>query len=213
VSDDIRKAVSDYLKTLEDCRKRGNATEHTYRPALQSFLQEIDSEIVATNEPKRDTPVGAPDFNITRGEVPLGRIETKDIGTNLDEIERGHGPHGEQFLRYIALPNWILTDYLEFRWFVNGRKRLTGRLASIDGKNRLKPAPDVSQQVVELLQAFYHEQAFTVGTAKELAERMAALTRVIRSHILATLPLESESGWLHQWLDAFRSVLLPVLLW
>jgi hypothetical protein len=27
------------------------------------------------------------------------------------------------------LPNWILTDYFEFRWFVNGKKRLAARIA------------------------------------------------------------------------------------
>ncbi len=75
--------------------------------------------------------------------VPLGHIETKDIGVNLDEMERGKGAHGEQFIRYReGLPNWILTDYLEFRWFVVGEKRLTARVARLDSKHKLQPMPD-----------------------------------------------------------------------
>src|ERR1019366_9610643 len=86
---------------------------------------------------------GAPDFNITRGNVPLGHVETKDIGENLDLMERGKPPHGEQFGRYRdGLPNWILTDYLRFRWYVNGEHRLTARLAELDGKGKVKAVPD-----------------------------------------------------------------------
>jgi len=83
----------------------------------------------AVNEPKR-IDCGAPDFNVKRSKVPIGHVETKDVGTNLDEMERGRSPNGEQFKRYRdGLPNWILTDYLEFRWYVNSEKRMSVRVA------------------------------------------------------------------------------------
>ena len=90
---------------------------------------------------------------------PLGHIETKDIGTNLDEMERGKGANGEQFKRYLTLPNWILTDYLEFRWFVGGEKRMTASVGEIDAKGKLKPLSDGEENLTQLLNAFFKQKA------------------------------------------------------
>jgi hypothetical protein len=84
-------AVADYLKKIEKAHKAGNATEHTHRPALKALLESIDDSITATNEPKR-IACGSPDFQITRKTVPLGHVETKDVGVDLDEMEQGKGP-------------------------------------------------------------------------------------------------------------------------
>ncbi len=75
---------ADYIRALRANVERGDATEHTHRPALKALLEAVDPEIVATNEPRR-IACGAPDFNITRNGVPVGHIETKDIGVNLDD--------------------------------------------------------------------------------------------------------------------------------
>ena len=91
--------ISTYLADVKKNLAEGNATEHTHRSALKKLIEAIVDGIVATNEPKRIL-CGSPDFQITRKSVPLGHVETKDIGTNLDEMERGKGPHGEQFSRY-----------------------------------------------------------------------------------------------------------------
>ncbi|HLA29367.1 MAG TPA: hypothetical protein VJZ49_15880 [Syntrophales bacterium] len=68
-----------------------------------------------------------PDLNITRKGVPVGHVETKDIGVNLDEMERGKGPNGEQFKRYSSLPNWILTDCCRFNCRARSPFIATGR--------------------------------------------------------------------------------------
>ncbi|MGA2588178.1 MAG: hypothetical protein ABSF88_14295 [Candidatus Aminicenantales bacterium] len=130
---------TEYLASINKELGGGAATENTYRPALKALLEAFAEGITATNEPKRML-YGAPDFNITRKKVLLGYVETKDIGTNITEMEQGKGPHGKQFIRYRdGLPNWILTDYLEFRWFVNGKKRLSARIAELDAKSKIKP--------------------------------------------------------------------------
>jgi len=124
-------AFREYLASIKRELDGGSATENSYRPALKALLEAYGEGINATNEPKR-TLCGAPDFNITHKNVLLGYVETKDIGTNLEEMEHGKGPYGEQFIRYRdGLPNWVLADYLEFRWFVNGKKRLTARTKRI----------------------------------------------------------------------------------
>ncbi|MCG2818327.1 MAG: DNA methyltransferase, partial [Actinomycetia bacterium] len=210
--EEIRAAwLSAYLAEVKKNLADGNATEHTHRPALKRLIEAAGTGIVATNEPKRIL-CGSPDFQVTRKGVPLGHVETKDIGANLDEMERSKGPHGEQFTRYRdGLPNWILTDYLDFRWFVGGQKRLTVRIAELDAKGKIKPLPDGEEKLSELLTAFFEQEAPTVGTAKELAQRMAGMTRIIRDLIVGTFEHETEQGWLHNWLAAFRETLIPEL--
>src|SRR6266566_5174748 len=204
-------AFASYLSELSQNLKHGDATEHTHRPALKTLLESLAKGIVATNEPTRIL-CGAPDFNITKGKVPLGHVETKDIGENLTQMERGKPPHGDQFARYRdGLPNWILTDYLEFRWYVNGEHRLTARLADVDTRGKLRPTNESELEVAALLDAFLRQKTLTIGTARDLAERMAGMTRIIRDLIIRTFEHEVEKGFLHTWLAAFREVLIPDL--
>src|ERR1051325_11050216 len=186
-------AFTGYLSALSQNLKHGDATEHTHRPALKTLLESLAKNIVATNEPTRIL-CGAPDFNITKGKVPLGHVETKDIGENLTQMERGKPPHGEQFARYRGgLPNWILTDYLEFHWYVNGEHRLTARLAELDSRGRFKPLPEGELEVTALLDAFLGQKALTLSTARDLAERMAGMTRILRDLITKTRSEEHTS--------------------
>jgi len=204
---------AEYLAAIRKKLAQGDATEQTHRAALEHLLEAVGKGITATNEPKR-IACGAPDFNITRHKVPLGHIETKDIGISLDDMERGKGANGEQFKRYRdALPNWILTDYLEFRWFVAGEKRLTVRLAEFDGSGKVRALPEGEQRLAVLLDSFFNVPALTVGTAKELAERMAGMTRNLRDLITATFALGAgqDKDWLQNWLTSFREVLIPEL--
>ena len=132
--------VLEYLRKLERALKRGDSTERTHRPALKELFEALNDKIIATNEPKR-SECGAPDYVISRkrDQLSLGYVEAKDVGADLAEIERG-----EQLKRYLAsLPTLLLTDYLEFRWFVDGKKRETFRLANVATGGKLTPAsPD-----------------------------------------------------------------------
>jgi predicted helicase len=204
-------AFADYVAALKKNLADGDSTEHTHRPALKTLLEACGKDITATNEPKHVPIIGAPDFKITRRKILLGRVETKDIGTDLSEMERGKGAYGEQFIRYSKLPNWILTDYLEFRWYALGEKRQVVRVAELDSKGKLTPLPDGEQQVTDLVASFYQHPALTVGTARELAQSMAGLTRTVQQQIIAALQHEPAGGWLHEWLTAFREVLIPNL--
>ena len=204
-------AFTEYLAEIGENLAHGDATEHTHRPALKKLLELVGQGITATNEPTRIL-CGAPDFNITKGKVPLGHVETKDIGENLVAMEKGKPPSGEQFSRYRdGLPNWILTDYLEFRWYVSGEHRMTVRLAELDGKKKLQPLPAGEKELANLLKAFLTQKSKTIGTAKDLAVLMAGMTRMIRDQIINGLKYEPESGSLHGWLAAFRESLIPDL--
>ncbi|MGH9944885.1 MAG: N-6 DNA methylase, partial [Pyrinomonadaceae bacterium] len=192
-----------YQQQIARALAAGNATEHTHRPALKAMIEALAAGVVATNEPKR-IKCGAPDFIVTRGPVPLGYVEAKDVGKSLDEVEEG-----EQLKRYRAsLGNLVLTDYLEFRWYVGGERRLTARLASADAKDKLKVEEDGAEQVTQLLRAFLAAEVTTVASPKELAVRMAGIARLIDDLIRRALAEESADGPLHEQMKGFREVLL-----
>ena len=109
-----------FQKYIDDIHKRyktSTAREHTYRPALQNLLEDVIPDILASNDPAR-IECGAPDFILSRRNIDVGYIEAKDIGDGLDRTEKT-----EQLKRYReSLENLILTDYLEFRFFLRGEK-------------------------------------------------------------------------------------------
>lgn len=80
--------LDNYLNSINQRYKLGNATEHTFRGDLQQLIEGMVPGIRATNEPKRQS-CGAPDYILTRKEIPIGFIEAKDIGDqDLDGIKR-----------------------------------------------------------------------------------------------------------------------------
>ncbi len=206
--------ISEYFSIVEADLGRGNATEHTHRPALKALIESLSNKITAINEPQR-IKCGSPDLIVVRGEVPLGYVEAKDINTSLEIAEQS-----EQLQRYReSLGNLILTDYLEFRWYVRPRPstddpfpesehRLTARLARVGRDSKLRPEADGEEQVIALLNAFLDAKVPTVQSARELAVRMAALARLIRDTIRRAFAQEGTTGTLHAQMKAFRHVLL-----
>ena len=196
----------DYLNAVEHALKAGNATEHTHRPALKALLESIDLQVTATNEPKR-IACGAPDYIITRDSLTIGYIEAKDVGKSLAETERT-----DQLKRYRrALDNLILTDYLEFRWYVDGKIRQEVRLAQPQADGKLKIEKNGSEAVEEMLRNFLVHRPQAINTPKDLAERMARLTHIIRDIIITAFETDQASMLLQGWRDAFAKVLIADL--
>jgi hypothetical protein len=128
-----------YLARIEIDYRRGNATEHTYRPALEELIETLFHGVDAINDPKHIN-CGAPDFIVERRKVPLGFIEAKDIGEDLDKTEKS-----DQLKRYrSALHNLILTDYLEFRWYFRGELHLKARIADVGESRRVSIHANIS---------------------------------------------------------------------
>lgn len=203
-------AIDIYRREIGKKLEAGNATEHTHRSAMEALIESLASGLTATNEPKR-VECGAPDFVISRkaahGPVTIGYIEAKDVGKPLDEIERA-----EQMRRYLpALSNLVLTDYLEFRWYVEGERRLAARLARVGKADKLVPEEDGAKAVSDLLAAFLSHEAEPIATAKDLALRMARLTHFIRDMIVTAFEKHSASATLRDLHDAFEKALLPEL--
>ena len=105
----------------------------------------------------------------------------------------------------------ILTDYVEFRWYVAGEHRITARLTKAGMKNKWVPEQDGIEQVSKLLQGFMITQTPTVNNPKELAIRMASIAQLVRNAISLAFKSEEGGGSLHVQMEGFRQVLLPDL--
>ncbi len=201
-SDVFRK----YLSEINKAYLRGDATEHTHRPALKDLIEGIAKKITATNEPKR-TACGAPDYVVSRRtngvDQNIGYIEAKDIGTNLTQAAKT-----EQIKRYLpGFDNFILTDYIEFRWYVNGERQLTARLAE-ESAGKFKATTKGEEEVRELFRSFLDQKPEKIKIAKELATKMGHKARMMRDIIKKTFQQEETSGTLHGQFEAFKEVLL-----
>lgn len=214
-------ALREYLGEVEKDFKRGIATEHTYRGTLKELLEAFDANISATNEPKR-VKCGAPDYVVERNtgasSLTIGYVEAKDIGVSLDAIERDarlNEPktrEGEQLKRYLrALDNLVFTNYLEFRWYVQGEKRMTAILATPRVDKRLPLEKDGAGEVTQLLQGFLEHSAEAIRKPQELAKRMARLAHMIRDIIIEAFEKKAASSVLQDLYSAFKDVLLPEL--
>lgn len=199
-------AVTDYLASIGAALAKGDATEHTHRPALKAFVESCGKKIVATNEPKR-IACGAPDFAVSIADLTVGYIEAKDVGVPLAEALKS-----DQLKRYIkSLDNLLLTDYLEFRWFTDGEQRLTARLADVQAKGKLSKTKDGEADLEKLMAGFLDRKLQSINSPRELAERMARLTHVIRDIIIAAFETDQASEWLRDWRKAFKEVLIADL--
>ncbi len=198
----------DYLKQIRDRHASGQATEHSYRPALESLLEELGGDGVrAINDPSHGD-YGAPDFIVERNGVPIGHVECKNVGVNLNAAEES-----EQLRRYRdALPNLILTDYLEFRWYAGGKLRQEVRLGRFDANGRFLPQHDGRKQVKRLMEDFFNSEDAKVSDPAELARRMAGKARLLRDGIEKTLKQDgAKTTNLRRLLKSYQEVLISDL--
>ena len=187
----MNQALASYLKRVESAHRLGNDTEHTHRPALKALLESLSAQITATNEPKR-IGCGAPDLVVTRNSdgLAIGHVEAKDVGVSLDDaakseqIKKRHLP---------ALPNFILTDYLEFRWFVDGAARDRVRIAEVRADGGIAPDESACQKAEKLLGEFLSRAPISIESADELARRLARITHLIRDAIAAAFQTGNAS--------------------
>src|SRR5258708_14871139 len=197
-----------YLDKIEKDYRQGIATEHSYRGTLKELLKALGAGSTATNEPKR-SKCGAPDYVIGRDTgttaLTIGYVEAKNIGEPLDKIERD-----EQLGRYRnSLENLILTDYLEFRWYVNGEKRMTARLATSRPDKQLSFEKDGARAVADLLLNFLGRHPEPIRKPQDLAKRMARLSRMIRAIVVAAFEKKEVSPTILDLSHPFHAVPLP----
>jgi len=169
-----------YIRALNANLRTGRASEGAHRPALVELL-ETEKGVRAVNEPAQIAG-NAPDIEVIRGASVIGFIETKDIGANLD-VEKA----GEQLTRYRdAFPNLLLTDYLEWIWFVDGAEKERVCIARMV-KGKIKLDDGAEKKWSEFVGNFLAWKMPSVAAPQELAKHLAGKTRQLKAVTLALL--------------------------
>lgn len=180
--------IFEYLHNLQIELATGNALEHSYRPAFKKLIESMDSNVIAVNEPARSTH-GAPDFvflNKSNKDLIFGYAETKDLSADLDSIEKS-----EQLKRYLGYPNLILTNYIEFRFFRNGEKYQTIKIAEI--KYGVVQNIEFSFTSLEHeIKAFLSAKPEEIKSAEKLAKIMGGKASRIRENVQRFLNAEKD---------------------
>lgn len=164
----------------------GNAREHSYRGDLQVLLSTLLPDILVTNEPAR-VECGAPDYVLTRKDVPVGYIEAKDIGVDMDSKTLK-----EQFDRYRnGLSNLIITDYLEFRFYKEGELVTKIRIGSVDS-GKIVPHTEQFDHFTTLIENFAQTISQSIKSPTKLAKMMAGKARLMANIIEQSLDQDDE---------------------
>ncbi len=201
--------LDQYIDNINKRYKLGNATEHTFRGDLQQLLESLVPDIRATNEPKRQS-CGAPDYILTKKEIPVGFIEAKDIGDKDLEGAKKTG-NKEQFDRYKAsLNNLIFTDYLDFHLYIDGVFITKIAIAEIQN-GTIVPLPNNFATFTNLIKDFATRVGQTIKSSKKLAEMMAGKARLLSDVIEKALTSDethNENSTLKDQMNAFKQILI-----
>lgn len=190
-----------YINSVIQKYKTGKTTEHSFRGDLQEYIERAVHGVQAINEPRRQQ-CGAPDYIIQKKNIPIGYIEAKDIDKNLDTVDKS-----EQLARYKAsLDNLILTNYLEFWFYVNGEHVDTIKIAELQN-GKIKTFAKENQRLLNAIRNFCDYQGQTIKSPKQLANLMAQKAVMIRDVIINALDKCAESSLISQ-RDAFKQILL-----
>lgn len=201
--------IEQYVDNINKRYKLGNATEHTFRGDLQQLIENLVPGIRATNEPKRQS-CGAPDYILTKKDIPMGFIEAKDIGDNDLEGVKKNG-HKEQFDRYKAsLNNLIFTDYLTFVLYRDGEFVTKISIGEITNKG-LQPLVENFAQFESFIKDFCAHTGQTIKSSRKLAEMMAGKARLLSEVIEKALTSDEdndEDSTLKDQMHAFKEILI-----
>ena len=198
-----------YIANINQAYKRGTATEHTYRGDLKQILESIVTDIIATNEPKRIS-CGAPDYVLTRKDIPFGFIEAKDVGDkDLSGIKKTGNK--EQFDRYkSSLENVIFTDYIDFHFYLYDVFVTKIAIAEIVN-GEIIALPENFTTFANLIKNFCLHVGQTIKSSKKLAEMMAGKARLLADIIgeaVTSDETNNENSTLKDQMTAFKEILI-----
>ena len=201
--------LTQYIDSINQRFQLGNSTEHTFRGDLQQLLEDLVPEIRATNEPKRQS-CGAPDYILTKKDIPVGFIEAKNIG-DKDLEGKKKSVNKEQFDRYKAsLGNLIFTDYLDFHLYNDGVFITKIAIAEVTEKG-IVAIPQNFEAFENLIKDFCVHIGQTIKSSKKLAEMMAGKARLLSDVIEKALTSDEdnhEDSTLKEQMTAFKSILI-----
>jgi predicted helicase len=204
--------IEKYIEKVNIRYKSGISTEHTYRGDLQALLEQLCDDILVTNEPTR-IACGAPDYILTKSNIPVGYIEAKDLGANIEDKN-----YKEQFDRYrSSLPNLIFTNYLDFHLYREGVFVTSITIGKIEN-GKVVGIPAKFEEFKNLIQEFSTHTSQTIKSAEKLSKMMAGKAKMLATVIENALTIdesetenklhEAANNSLHDQYDAFKQILI-----
>ena len=176
----IENLLDEYFKALNATYSTHDASEYSYRSALENLLNSLlQPEYQAINEPRNMT-CGKPDISVSRKRdaVTVASIETKDI--NKPDLE-GKGRNQEQFDRYKkAMNHAVFTDYLRFLFYESGNDTpiLDIRIGTCQN-DEIIPDNEKGKQLCSFLRKYTGKKIQPIRSATTLADLMAKKSQLM----------------------------------
>lgn len=176
----IENLLDEYFKALNATYSTHDASEYSYRSALENLLNSLlQPEYQAINEPRNMT-CGKPDISIIRKRdaITVASIETKDI--NKSDLE-GKGRNHEQFDRYKkAMNHAVFTDYLRFLFYESGNDIpiLDIRIGTCQN-DEIIPDNEKGKQLCSFLRKYIGKKIQPIRSATTLADLMAKKSQLM----------------------------------
>ncbi len=184
--------MQEYLLRVAQKYKDTHTSEMGYRTDFENLLETIfpkenkyyihhDAKAIGGNKP---------DFVILKDQIPVLYIENKDIGIDLDKIEKSN-----QIDRYFGYDNLILTDQVEFRFYRNGEKYGDPiKIATFDKNLRIiSSIPENFGILQKTILDFTLSHKEPIKRGKHLAQIMGGKAQRIRGNVLDILKRQEET--------------------
>ena len=147
--------LENWNKYINELVEVKDELEHSGRTYLENLLKSfLEADIKVKHEPKRDKKGrGAPDFLFLSNDTPIGYLENKKIGEDLDKVL-----DSDQIKKYSNLTNnLILTDYLRWIWIYEGKVTKDVRLCekTLLEQKKIKLDNSNIEKVSSLIEGFF----------------------------------------------------------
>lgn len=183
--------MQEYLSKIAQKYKDTQTSEMGYRTDFENLLEIIfpkeqkyhihhDAKAVGGNKP---------DFVVLKDTIPVLYIENKDIGVDLDKIEKSN-----QMDRYFGYANLILTDQLEFRFYRNGEKYGEPiKIATYEKLSRtISSIPEHFSTLEKTILDFTLSHKEPIKRGRHLAQIMGGKAQRIRDNVRDMLISDSD---------------------
>ena len=189
----MQKLFENYIQSISSKFAYVETSEMGYRTDFEILIKGIFESINVKriDHDARAKQGNKPDFVVLKHDVPILYIEAKDIGVSLDKIEKS-----EQMSRYYGYANLVLTDYVEFRFYRNGKRYEDPiRIANYDIKNRTITSIQGSyKHVAETLVDFAQSHKEPIRSGEHLSKIMGGKALRIRDNVKQFLSNKSEKN-------------------
>jgi len=179
--------IADFVSKVQDKFKTGIAREHAYRPALHDLLAALGDDLTPVNDAAK-SEVGAPDFIVLKGEIPIGHLEAKDINLDIRKLKDANKSQQDRYKAGLA--NLIYTNCLDWDFYRNGQ--LIASVTIGDYLMGIQPRPADYDTLENLLRDFVAQRPQSITTPRDLAERMAGKAVLIKDVLFQTLRLDKD---------------------